>query len=194
VAQPTTSPLLLASASPRRRDLLLALGVSFEVHPADVDEAPHAGESPVATAERLARAKAHAVAARHPNATILAADTIVTIDGDTLGKPRDADENAAFLRRLAGRPHTVITAHAMQHAGRLATETVTTTVHLRSLSHREIDAWIARGEGLDKAGGYAIQDMGAALVGDIHGCYGNVVGLSLPAVVRLAAKLEVTLV
>jgi len=194
VASTTVSPLLLASASPRRRDLLRALGVAFDVHPADVDETPQPGETPIQTAERLARAKVHAIAEVHPMRAILAADTIVTIDGTTLGKPRDAEENAAFLRRLAGRPHTVVTAHAMQHDGNLATETVTTTVHLRNLRDAEIEAWVARGEGLDKAGGYAIQDVGAALVGEVHGCYSNVVGLSLPAVVRLAETLEVTLV
>lgn len=187
-------PLLLASASPRRRELLAALGVSFEVRPADVDESPRLGESPRVTAERLAAAKAGVVADAWPGALVLAADTVV-INGDRdLGKPRDEEENRRFLRELAGVRHTVVTAHHLRWGDRQATVSVGTEVRLRELSDAEIERWVKSGEGLDKAGGYAIQDLGAALVADLNGCYTNVVGLSLPAVVAAAGRLGVALV
>ncbi len=187
-------PVVLASASPRRRDLLAALGVRFEVRPADVDETPRPNEDPRALAARLAAAKARAVAqelARElaADALIVAADTVVTVDGDALGKPRDAAENRSFLRRLAGRPHRVHTAHHLVRGERRLARTVTTEVVLRTLSDDEIERWVAGGAGADKAGGYAIQDHGAVLVGEIRGCYSNVIGLSLPALVAAAAEL-----
>jgi septum formation protein len=192
---PTAAPpLLLASASPRRRALLAALGARFEVVPADVDEDAGPGEAPEATAARLAAAKAAAVAERRPEARVLAADTVVILDGASLGKPRDAAENRAFLRRLAGVPHTVVTAHVLRGPEGAAAASVATEVRLRRLRDHEIERWARSGEGLDKAGGYAIQDLGAALVDEVHGCYSNVVGLSLPAVVALAAQLGVDLV
>jgi septum formation protein len=186
-------PLVLASASPRRRELVRALGTPFEVDPADVDETPDATLAPADDALRLARAKADVVAARHPDRLVLAADTIVVHDGVVLGKPRDAAQNRAFLARLAGVPHAVVTAHVLVHAAgegaggarEVGREAVRTEVRLRALDAATIDRWVASGEGLDKAGGYAIQDTGAALVDVVHGCYSNVVGLSLPAVTRL---------
>ena len=181
-------PVVLASGSPRRRDLLTALGTRFEVRPADVDETPLPGEEPRVLAARLAEAKARAVAVPD-EALIIAADTVVTLDGEALGKPRDAEENRSFLRRLAGRPHQVHTAHHLIRGGRSLAPIVTTEVVLRTLSDGEIERWVARGEGSDKAGGYAIQDHGAVLVGEIRGCYSNVIGLSLPALVAAAAEL-----
>jgi septum formation protein len=194
VSDPASPRLVLASGSPRRRALLEALGARFEVRPADVDERPHAREAPEAMARRLAGAKAAAVAAGMEGALVLAADTVVVLDGASLGKPRDADENRRFLQRLAGRWHQVITAHHLVLGATERAVAVTTEVRLRGLSAREIDRWALSGAGLDKAGGYAIQDLGAALVADVRGCYTNVVGLSLPAVVREAARLGVRLV
>jgi len=187
-------PLLLASASPRRRELLAALGVSFEVRPADVDESPRPGESPWATAERLAASKAAAVAGGRPDALVLAADTVVIVGDRDLGKPRDEEENRRFLRELAGVRHTVVTAHHLRWGDRQEIASVGTEVRLRELGDAEIDRWVRSGAGLDKAGGYAIQDLGAALVADLNGCYTNVVGLSLPAVVAAAGRLGVALV
>lgn len=187
-------PTVLASGSPRRRTLLEALGVRFDVRPADVDEAPHPGEVPEAMAVRLARAKAEAIAVTVPEALVLGADTVVVIEGRSLGKPRDADENRTFLRHLAGRWHRVVTAHHLVLGDAAAAASVTTEVRLRPLSELEIDRWAASGAGLDKAGGYAIQDVGAALVDEVRGCYSNVVGMSLPAVLREASRLGVDLV
>ncbi|MEX2501211.1 MAG: Maf family protein [Trueperaceae bacterium] len=190
----TNAAVVLASSSPRRRDLLTALGVRFETRPADVDETPRPGEAPEALASRLATAKAEAVARERPHALVLAADTVVVLDGRALGKPRNEDENRRFLRRLAGVPHHVVTAHHLVLAGASAHRSVVTDVRLRTLHDQEIERYVARGAGLDKAGGYAIQDHGAALVGDVHGCYSNVIGLSLPAVHDAAAQLGVRLV
>lgn len=191
---PDRPKLVLASGSPRRRELLAALGATFDVRPPDVDETPLAGEAPEAMAERLAQAKAAAVAAEHPTALVLAADTVVVADGRSLGKPRDAEENRAFLRALSGRWHDVVTAHRLALEGDAASAVVTTRVRLRTLSASEIERWVRSGSGLDKAGGYAIQDVGAALVAELRGCYSNVVGLSVPAVVREASRLGVRLV
>lgn len=187
-------PLLLASASPRRRELLAALGVAFEVRPADVDESPRNDEPPRTTAERLASAKADVVATQRRGALVLAADTVVILGGRALGKPRDEDENRRFLYALAGERHTVVTAHHLRWGERRAAASVATEVRLRELSEGEIERWVRSGEGLDKAGGYAIQDVGAALVADLDGCYTNVIGLSLPAVVAAARRVGVDLV
>jgi septum formation protein len=194
VSDPATVPFVLASGSPRRRELLQALGAVFEVRPADVDETPRADETPEAMARRLAAAKAAAFATEADGALVLAADTVVVLDGEALGKPRDAEENRRFLARLAGRWHQVITAHQLVRGPQARAVAVTTEVRLRDLSAREVERWAASGAGLDKAGGYAIQDLGAALVADVRGCYTNVVGLSLPAVVREAERLGVRLV
>lgn len=187
-------PLVLASASPRRRDLLAGLGLRFEVRPADVDESARPGETPEALVARLALHKARAVAAARPEALVLAADTLVVLDGEVLAKPRDDAENRTFVRRLAGRTHTVHTGHALLLGGRCETELRSTRVRFRPLDEREIERYVATGEGRDKAGGYAIQGFGAALVEGIDGCYFTVVGLSLAAVVTSARRLGVTLV
>lgn len=191
---PARPPIVLVSASPRRRDLLASLGLSFEVCPADIDETALPFEPPEALVARLSRSKAETVASKRPEALIIAADTVVVLDGDILGKPSGEAENLSFIARLAGRTHEVFTGHALAHEGRLEQITKRTLVQFRALSAEEIAAYAASGEGLDKAGGYAIQGRGAALVPYLEGCYFNVVGLSLAAVVQAAARLGVRLV
>lgn len=194
-------PLVLASASPRRRELLAGLGLSFEIDVPDVDETPLADEAPDAMVLRLARAKALAVVARRrracpdgPLPLVIAADTTVVLDDEMLGKPRDVDEAAAFVARLAGRDHWVHTGHALRLGEREASALRSTRVRFRALDAGEIADYAATGEGLDKAGGYAIQGLGATLIDAIDGCYGAVVGLSLPAVLLAARALGVRLV
>ena len=186
--------VVLASGSPRRRELLRGLNVVFDVVPADVDETAVPGETPEALVGRLSLAKAEAVAVAHAGALIIAADTVVALDGDILGKPRDAAENEHFIRRLADRTHHVHTGHALVYRGRVDVTVKCTEVTFRALSEQEVKAYVATGEGLDKAGGYAIQGYGAALVPHLKGCYFNVVGLSVATLVERAAALGVRLV
>lgn len=186
--------LVLASASPRRSELLRGLGLAFTVVPADVDESVRTGESAQDLVARLSVAKAAVVAASHPDALVIAADTTVVIDGQVINKPADEEENRAFIARLAGREHDVLTGHALSLGARSESVVVRTGVHFRPLDPDEIARYAATGEGSDKAGGYAIQGRGAALVARLDGCYSNVVGLSLPTVVVVAARLGVTLV
>lgn len=174
-----TTPFVLASSSPRRRELLARLVPEFEIAPADIDETPHDGESGADLAVRLATEKARAVAARHPGAIILAADTVVEGFDGLLEKPADAAENAEFLRRLSGRLHTVITGQALVWGEESAIRAVHTTVEFRELPEREIRFYAATGDGFDKAGGYGIQGPAAAFVKRIDGCFFNVMGLSL---------------
>jgi septum formation protein len=190
--------LVLASASPRRRELLQGLGLTFDIATPDIDETPLPGEQPEAMVVRLARTKAAAVAnalaASRADRLVLAADTTVVVDGEILGKPADMAEGVRFLQRLQGRSHWVHTGHALRWGEREATALRSTRVTFRSLAAHEIERYAASGEGMDKAGGYAIQGVGATLVHSIDGCYGAVVGLSLPALVALAAELGVALV
>ena len=183
--------VILASQSPRRRELLTLVGIVHEVRPADIDEAYHAGEQPRAHCERLAREKADVVARDAPNALVIGSDTIVVVDGDVLGKPRDDAEAAAMLTRLAGRSHTVITAVAVKWRGveRSAVEEVDVTFH--PLTPAEIDAYIATREPMDKAGAYGIQGYGATIVARVDGDYFAVMGLPLQRLVRLMAVLGV---
>jgi septum formation protein len=183
-----SSRVILASASPRRRQLLLLVGIDHEVRPADVDESLLPGEPPDAHAERLARAKAHAVAEREPDAVVIAADTIVVVDGDVLGKPRDAQDARAMLRRLSGRTHTVLTAVAVALAARTESAVESVAVTFRSLRDDEIDAYIATGEPMDKAGAYGIQGYGATIVERVDGDYFSVMGLGLRRLVELMAR------
>ncbi len=176
-------PLVLASASPRRRELLTLLGLTFDVAPADVDETWRNGEAPAVHAERLAREKAAAV--RRPGAATIAADTIVVVDGDILGKPRDRAEAAAMLRRLAGRDHVVHTAIAVWYAEREASAVVATRVWFRALDDAAIAAYVATGEPMDKAGAYGIQGYGAVIVDRIDGDYFTVMGLGLARLMDL---------
>jgi len=172
-----TVPLVLASASPRRRELLALLGLTFDVVPAAIDEEWRIGETPAAHTERLAREKAAAVG--RPRSAVVAADTIVVIDGDILGKPKDAADAAAMLRRLSGREHVVHTAVAVAFAGRAASGVESTRVWFRPLDEPTIAAYVATGEASDKAGAYGIQGFGAALVTRIEGDFFTVMGLGL---------------
>lgn len=182
---------VLASASPRRRELLDALDVPFTVETADVDERLLPGEPAGSAAVRLAVIKAEVVAARGIGRLVLGADTIVVLDGRILGKPVDADEARAMLRALRGRAHAVITGVALHdtRTGRTLTAAPETSVLMRDYADWEIDASIAAGTPFDKAGAYAIQDEVFAPVAGIDGCYCNVMGLSLWSVVHLLREL-----
>ena len=184
--------LILASGSPRRRELLSSLGLEFTVRAADLDETPLAGETAEDLVRRLARAKARASA--RPGELLLAADTVVVLDGELLGKPRDATEAIAVLSRLAGREHLVATGLALYEPaagddGREAATVELTRVEMAPMSRREVEWYVATGEPLDKAGSYAIQGHGALFVEAVDGNYGTVVGLPLPATYRLFAEL-----
>ncbi|MDQ3951085.1 MAG: Maf family protein [Gemmatimonadota bacterium] len=184
--------VVLASSSPRRRELLALVGIAHEVMPADIDESYLPGETPARHAERLAREKASAVAAAVPDAVTIGADTIVVVDGDVLGKPRDAAHAAEMLRRLAGRSHRVITAVAAVWRGATAAAVEEVGVAFRPLTEREIAAYIATGEPLDKAGAYGIQGFGATIVERVDGDYFAVMGLPLNRLVRLFERLGLT--
>jgi septum formation protein len=174
--------LILASSSPRRRELLTAAGIAFTVQPADVDETHRAGESPEAFTQRLAREKAEAIFANHPNATVLGADTIVVCDAEILGKPSDETDAARMLKKLSGRDHQVITGVALVSPSGTQTRAETTTVSMRKISEEEIQNYIATGEPMDKAGAYAIQGGAAPFITQIDGDYTNVVGLPVKLV------------
>ena len=179
--------LILASASPRRRELLAALDVPFTVVAADVDETVRPGEEPEAAAVRLARSKAETVARQADAELVLGADTVVVLDGRILGKPADATEAAAMLRALRGREHAVITGVALYDTASGETHCAApgTTVRMRVYTDVEIAASIAAGTPFDKAGAYAIQDEVFTPVERIEGCYCNVVGLPLWTVLHL---------
>jgi septum formation protein len=178
--------LILASASPRRRQILGILRIPFEAIEVDVDETPRPGESPEALARRLALVKAEAGSARHPEALVLGADTVVEIDGQSLGKPRNAAEAIEMLRRLRGRGHWVNTALALVSSQKAAwSRMATTEVWMRSYTDAEIEEYVTSGDPFDKAGSYAIQHPTFRPVERIAGCFLNVVGLPLPAVVDL---------
>ena len=179
--------LVLASASPRRAELLASLGLSFTVDAADVDEAVAPGEPPLDYVLRVARAKAEAVAERSGDAVVLAADTTVVLDGAILGKPADPGGARSMLRSLSGRTHQVITAVVVRGGGRELVDVSTTSVSFDVLTGREIDWYVATGEPLDKAGAYGIQGVGGAFVTRVDGNVQNVIGLSLTAVRRLLA-------
>lgn len=182
--------LILASASPRRRELLALCGVAFDVEAADLDEAVSPGESADAYVERLARAKAAAVAQRHPEAWVLAADTSVVVDDEILGKPgASASAGAAMLERLSGRAHRVLSGVAVTAPGRETTSTVVETrVHLRALTAAEVAWYVGTGEGRDKAGGYGLQGRAGAFITAIEGSHSNVIGLPLSQVTTLLER------
>ena len=173
--------LVLASASPRRSELLALLGLAFTVRPSDVDETPRDGESPADLALRLARAKAVALPAPAAAALVVAADTLVVIDGRILGKPRDDDEARRFLESLAGRTHEVVTAVAVRACPEESIESgaVISRVTFAPLSPGAIDWYVGTGEGRDKAGAYALQGKGAIFIDRVDGSYTNVIGLPL---------------
>ncbi len=177
---------ILASASPRRRDLLRAAGLEFEIIPAHVDESVLPGEPPRGYVRRVARAKANAV----PGFRVLAADTIVVLDGAILGKPADPEAARASLAALSGREHTVHTAVVVRADRRCVTQLCTTRVSFRRLSPHDIDTYLATREPYDKAGGYGIQGPGALLVDRLRGSYTNVMGLPLAETLALVARFK----
>ena len=179
--------VVLASQSPRRRDLLDLVGIRHEVRPADIDEAVRPGEPPDAYTERLAREKARVVAVQEPDAVVIAADTTVVIDDEILGKPAHAAEARAMVRRLAGRTHEVFTGIAVRRGdeSREAAGVERVLVTVRALSEPEIAAYVATGEPMDKAGAYGIQGYGATIIERIDGDYFAVMGLSLVRTVTL---------
>ena len=179
--------LVLASASPRRSELLRNAGLSFAVQPADLDETPLDGELPRDCAERLAREKALAVWRVRPRDVVLGADTIVVVDETILGKPRDADDAACMLRLLSGRVHRVITGVCLAGPGgvQARTSSESTLVTMTEISDAEIRAYVATGEPMDKAGAYAIQGMASRWIPRIEGDYSNVVGLPVALVYRM---------
>jgi septum formation protein len=195
--------LILASASPRRQELLRNAGIPFTVEPADIDETPRAGESPRDCAERLAREKALAVSKGRPQDYVLGADTVVFVEGTILGKPRDAEDASRMLRLLSGRTHEVITGVCLVEkkvdsgqrpvgsgAGRtedteLRIASETTLVTMNVLSDDEIREYVATGEPMDKAGAYAIQGIASRWIPRIDGDYSNVVGLPVALVYRM---------
>ena len=173
---PSQPPLVLASASPRRRALLEQLGIPLRVDPAHLDENVRAGEAAERYVERLAREKAEAVQVRHPNATVLGADTSVVVDGVVLGKPGSEDEALSMLRRLSGRTHEVMTAVAVAGVG---ARCVTAEVSFTAATDAALRWYVSTGEPLDKAGAYAVQGIGGFLVERIEGSHSAVVGLPL---------------
>jgi len=181
--------LILASASPRRRELLTQAGFNFRVHPAHIPEDLQAGEDPIAYVTRLAREKARAVydqlAAAEPRIAVLGADTTVTLDNHILGKPEDASDAARMLRLLSGRTHRVITGVSLVSAVGVETAAEVTAVQFLTLSDAEIETYVATGEPMDKAGAYAIQGRAARWIPRIEGCYFNVVGLPIALVATL---------
>lgn len=179
-----TGRFVLASASPRRRELLGRLGIDPVVRPVDVDERPRPGEPARDLVLRLAHAKAAACDAPVAD-VVLAADTVVVVDGDVLGKPVDAADAAAMLRRLSGRGHEVLTAVVVRHDGRVGEAVVSTEVAFRALEPAEIAWYVATGEPADKAGAYAIQGGAGAFVTGIVGSDTSVIGLPLAATVDL---------
>jgi septum formation protein len=186
--------LILASASPRRRELLTQLGVNYVCDPADIDETPLAGEVPGEYVERMAREKATAVASRYsmPEHVVLAADTTVVLDDEILGKPRDHFHGLAMLARLSGRCHSVLTAVCLQHSAGTTCERVETKVQFVSLTREVCEAYLATDEPWDKAGGYGIQGLGGAFVRSLEGSYSNVVGLPLCETWQLLASKGIT--
>jgi septum formation protein len=185
-----TRPLvILASASPRRRELLNLIGIEHEVRPANIDETYLAGEAPREHAERLAREKAVAIEA--PEAITIGSDTIVVVDGRVLGKPRDREHAAEMLRQLSGRSHVVMTGVAAKWRGKLVSGLEEVGVTFRPLRDDEIDRYIDTGEPMDKAGAYGIQGFGATIVERVDGDYFAVMGLPLNRLARLFERLGV---
>jgi septum formation protein len=184
-------PIVLASASPRRLDLLRQIGLVPDiVDPAEIDETPRRGELPHALAARLARAKAETVAARHPGAVVIGADTVVALGRRVLPKAETAEQARACLEALSGRRHRVLGGLCVAApGGRIAARLVTTVVRFRRLDAAELAAYLAAGEWHGKAGGYAIQGLAAAFIPFIGGSHSNVVGLPLAETASLLAGL-----
>lgn len=186
----TRAPLVLASSSPRRQQMLRTMGLDFTVAPAEVDETPLPGETPQSFASRMAGAKARAVAGSHPDAWVLGADTVVTREGVILGKPRDRAEALAILQHLAGRTHQVLSAICLCSLaqGIERTEVDTTGVTFISAADQLLSAYIATGEPLDKAGAYGIQGRAGAFIRRVEGSYTGIMGLPLFETAELLSR------
>lgn len=187
--------IVLASSSPRRRELLALVGIPHVVQPADIDETPRSDEAPAALVTRLAREKAQRVAADlsrgSQHTLVVAADTVVVLDGEILGKPTSVVDAEAALARLSGRTHTVATGIACALNGRLVSDVEQVAVTFRRLEADEIRAYVATGEPMDKAGSYGVQGFGATIVQRIDGDYFAVMGLSLVRMLELMRELGV---
>jgi septum formation protein len=177
--------LILASASPRRRELLTQAGLAFTVIPADIDETRHEGEAPAAYVQRLALEKARAIHALHPEATVLGADTTVVCDGEVLNKPADSADAERMLRLLAGRGHEVHTGVAVVSSGGERSHVETTRVFFGTIPEADLEHYLSTGDSLDKAGAYGIQGYAARWITGIEGDFFNVMGLPIAATVRL---------
>ena len=184
--------VVLGSASPRRHDLLKAIGVEFVVREPDIDETPLEGESPIAYVMRLASAKAAAVTATDDE-LVIAADTTVDLDSHILGKPVDPSEAESMLRRLSGETHRVHTGVAVRRNGHELVEASSTLVTFIDLDDATIQWYLSTGEPMGKAGAYALQGAGASLVSSVHGSVSNVIGLPMHVVIELAARAGVDL-
>lgn len=183
----TPPPIILASQSPRRAELIGRLGLTFDVLPADIDESYLSHESPPDHAERLAREKAEVIARAHPHALVVGSDTIVVVDGDVLGKPRDRAHAVEMLTRLSGREHEVCTGVAVARGERVESGLERVRVRFRALDRAACEAYVDTGEPMDKAGAYGIQGFGSAIVEGIEGDYFAVMGLP---VVRMLGLFE----
>lgn len=179
--------MILASASPRRAELLAQVGVPFTTCPADIDETPLPGEAPDAYVGRMARDKARIVAQQAPGQLVLGSDTSVVLEGAILGKPSDEADARATLKRLSGQTHQVLTAVALIRDAECRATLVITDVSFRTLEPDEIDAYLATGEPMDKAGSYGIQGLGGIFVRELKGSYSAVVGLPLQETAALLA-------
>lgn len=178
--------IILASASPRRAELLRAAGIDFDVRPADIDEAILPGEAPSDYVARLAEAKARAVHERDGNQTVLAADTAVVVDGHILGKPIDESDAKRMLRLIGGRSHDVLTAVSVFHPGQIVdTRVDITSVEFAELSEADIEWYVSSGEPMDKAGAYAVQGLASRFVTRVEGSYSNVVGLPIALIYQM---------
>ena len=173
--------IILASQSPRRRELMKQIGLKCEVYPSEVTEDIDRRLGPHELAKSLSAAKAEAVARRHPHALIIAADTLILFEGKVMGKPADRNDARRMLGELSGKAHLVITGFTVADGGRAVSRSVETKVYLKTLPPDEIEAYVNSGEPMGKAGAYAIQGLGAAIVEKIEGDYFNVVGLPLHA-------------
>ena len=181
---------ILASSSPRRRELLTSIGLEFEVIPSQIPEEHQAGEAPEEYVARLSREKAQAIAAKHSGRWVIAADTTVLLGEELLEKPVDAADAARMLATIAGRTHVVYTGVTLQNAARgwHDTRVAESEVRMLPLSAAEIDWYVKTGEPLDKAGAYAVQGIGAMFIESIHGSYTNVVGLPLALLFQMLRK------
>jgi len=183
------APLILASGSPRRRDLLTAAGIRFVIHESKIDEIRRNGEEAVPFALRMAHEKALSVAARYPRSLILAGDTIVELDGEVLGKPANAPDARRILRMLSNRIHRVVTAYALvRDQAIIESEPITSLVTFRTLTNAEIEHYLTTDEPFDKAGAYGIQGIGAGFIAAVEGDRSNVMGLPIVEVLAALAR------